>query len=98
LIGGTITLHKHTWELHIATGHPDVEFGHVRDTLNDPCTICASVTTPDSLVLVSGINTNQYGDALRVPIKLVGGNHIVTSAYYSSASSHGKIVWKRGDD
>ncbi len=98
-VPGTITLYKHTWEDHISAGHAEVDFFHVKNAIDNPCYVCASATVPGSLVLVNEVDTNESGHALRVPIKPDGANNnIVTTAYYSSAKSHGTIIWTRGDD
>lgn len=96
-VSGNVTLYKHTWENHIEVFHPDVGFFPVKNTMDDPCYICTSATTPGSLVLVNEKDTNGAGDALRVPIKPDGDHNIVTSAYYSNAQFHGTVIWKRGD-
>lgn len=98
LLPGSVVLYKHTWEHHIELGHPDVDFGHVRDTMSDPCYLCVSATTPGSFVMVSEQKTNEFGDVLRVPVKPIDGVNVVTTSYYSAASSHGTVVWRRGDD
>ena len=97
LISGNVTLYKHTWENHIELSHPDVDFFSVKNAIDDPCYICASATVPGSLVLVNERDSNDYGDALRVPVKLEQDNNIVTTAYYSEAASHGTVLWKRGE-
>lgn len=98
-VSGRITLYKHTWEDHIQLGHPEVDFFHVKNAIDNPCYVCASATVPGALVLVNEIDRNESGDPLRVPIKPDGAdNNIVTSAYYSNSTSHGTIIWTRGDD
>lgn len=97
-VSGNLTLYKHTWENHIEPFHPDVGFFPVKNTMDDPCFVCASATTPGTFVLVNERDANEFGDVLRVPIKPDEGHNIVTSAYYSDAKSHGQVIWKRGDD
>lgn len=95
---GSVLLRKQTWDVHIQQGHPDVDYQHVASTMRDPCYICESATVEGDLVLVSEQNTNQHGDALRLPVTPEEGNYIVKTAYYSAASSHGAVVWSRGDE
>jgi hypothetical protein len=97
VVPGTITLYKDTFDRHILWGHPDVEFFHVQDTLSDPDYICASETEDGDWVFVCEGNTNDHGDGMRVSVRNVDGQNIVTSAYYSAASWHGKVLWRRGD-
>jgi len=98
VLPGTVVLYKHTWHGKIEIFHPEVEYAHVRDTMRDPCYICISATTPGSFVFVSEEHTNEFGDALRVPIKPEVDDNIVTSSYYSAAATHGQVIWKRGDE
>lgn len=98
VVTGNVTLYKHTWNDHIEPAHPDVDFFAVKSTMDDPCYICGSATVPGTLVLVNENDRNEAGDALRVPIKPDSGHNIVTTAYYTNSPSHGKILWRRGDD
>lgn len=95
-IDGNVTLYKHTWENHIQPQHPEVDFFSVKNAMDDPCYIVESATVPGTFVLVNERNPNEWGDALRVPVKPAEGHNIVTTAYYSNAKSHGAIVWIRG--
>ena len=97
MLPGAIILYTDTWTDHILWGHPEVDLGHVHDTLADPDYVCASETEPGDWVLVCEGNTNEYGDPMRVAVRDVGGQLIVTSAYYADAQWHGQVLWRRGD-
>lgn len=98
IISGPIVLHHHTWYGHIEPNH-DVDLQAVNRTIADPCLIAESATVPGDYVLVNQQDVNDFGEALRVPVRPQStGTNIVTSAYHVSSNFHGKIVWKRGDD
>lgn len=98
LISGPLVLFDHTWHIHVQPNHPDVYLGNVRQAMTDPCEIAESKTVPGSYVLLNNTAFNSAGQALRVPVKpLPDGTNVVTTAYFSDATSHGNIVWRRGD-
>lgn len=95
----TVRIYEQSWSAKVALDHGDVSYTSVIKTLEDPCVVCESKTQPGSLVFVNQVDTNQHGHALRVPVKVYAdGTGTFKSAYYSGASSHGKVVWSRGDD
>jgi hypothetical protein len=98
LTSGKLVLHRHTWFQHVKPNHPDVFLGNVRQAMNDPCEIAQSKTVPGTYLLLNNRALNSAGQTLRVPFKpLPDGTNLVTSAYFSDATGHGKIVWRRGD-
>jgi hypothetical protein len=97
VLPGAIILYTDTWEDHIVWGHPDVLLEHVQNTLDDPDYICASATEPGDWVLVCEGYTNEHGDSIRVAVREVDGQKIVTSAYYSQSDWHGRKIWERGN-
>lgn len=93
-----VRIYEQSWSAKVAIDHSDVPYQIVVKTLQDPCIVCESATTPGSLVFVNTMDTNSHGHALRVPIKpYADGTATFKSAYYSSAKSHGTEIWKRGD-
>lgn len=95
-----VVLHRHTWYGHIKPGHSEVLLGHVRQAMNDPCEIAESKTMPgDYLLLNHSALVDGEAKTLRVPFRPDPGTgtNIVTSAYYSDATDHGNVVWRRGD-
>ena len=98
LISGKIVIHRHTWD-HITSGHPEVEFFQVQDTLTDPDYIAASTTVAGDYIFICEGNTNEYGDPLIIAVRtLLDGSNIVTTAYYdANYGRHQPILWRRGD-
>lgn len=93
-----VRIYQQSWDQKVAIDHSDVPYDAVLRTIKDPCMVCESKTTPGSLVLVNTQDTNPHGHVLRVPIKPYGnGTATFKSAYYSSATSHGTVIWNRGD-
>jgi hypothetical protein len=67
--------------------------------MTDPCEIAESKTVPGDYVLLKKDVETESGITLRVPVRIDGsGTNLVTTAYYADATSHGKVIWKRGDD
>lgn len=95
-----MVLHHHTWYGHIKPAHGNVILGHVRRALNDPCEIVESKTVPGTYVLLNhDVSQPANEKTLKVPLLAdpETGTNIVTSAYYSDATFHGKVVWSRGN-
>lgn len=100
IIVGDVVLHRHTWYGHVKPQHGNVILGHVRKAITDPCEIVESKTVPGTYVLLNHDVSLPAGEStLRVPLlaDAATGTNIVTSAYYSDASHHGAVVWRRGD-
>lgn len=84
---------------HIKSGHPEVPYEQVVEAITDPCHVTESRTGPGTYLLINTFATNSEGQELRVPVKPFGdGTAVVKTAYYGNASSHGTIVWSRGDE
>lgn len=101
IIPGDIILYAATWYGHVKPSHSTVLLGHVRKAMNSPCEIAESHTVPGDYVLLNHDVSLPDGETtLRVPVRSVeeSGTNIVTSAYYSSSTSHGNVVWRRGDE
>ena len=95
----TVILRQTTWVQHIAARHTDVVYDHVVAAVPYPCLVTQSNTVVGDIVFVNTFAYNAAGDVLRVPVVLHGDETgTVKSAYFTSASSHRKILWERGDD
>lgn len=100
VIPGDVLLHHRTWYGHIKPAHSTVLLGHVRQAINDPCEIAESKTVPGTYLLLNHSVALPSGEkTLRVPLLAdpQEGTNLVTSAYYSDATNHGNVVWRRGD-
>jgi hypothetical protein len=97
LVSDRIMLHRHTWSDKIQRRHPELQLFGLRNTLQDPDMICDSRTRAGDWVFFCDRNTNAYRQGMRVSVRLQGGEHFVTSAYYSGSDHHGPVLWRRGD-
>jgi hypothetical protein len=95
----SVTLVASTWVEHIKILHSDVTYDALVQTVEDPCIVAESKTVSGDLVFVNTFAYNAAGEVLRVPIVLHGdGTGTVKTAYFSGSTSHGKVIWTRGDE
>jgi hypothetical protein len=90
---------------HALDGHPEIgafDIGPravIEQAVANPSTIYDSRTDPGgSVVFVSTVNTYE-GNPLYVPIRIVSGTSArVTTAYFSSTTASGPVLWSKGND
>jgi hypothetical protein len=89
-------------EQHIRDGHPEVHidlpsiYGAVQKAVEVPTHVEQSYA--NSYVYVDSTSTNQSGDPLRVPVRIVGPTTSarVKTAYFAATPAGANVIWRRG--
>lgn len=90
-----VTLYEDAWQQKITVYHPEMT-GHLNDveaTIQAPTRICGSGTVGGNYVFVNEGVKDATGRSLRVAVKPVGVDGEVRSAYFSSSTTPGTVIW-----
>jgi hypothetical protein len=90
-----VTLHQDTWDDKITKNRPEFigREAEIEQTISNPTAIFESSTTTGNFVFVNAGVKDSGGRSLRVPVKPVGLDGEVRSAYHSSNLSPGVQIW-----
>lgn len=100
-----VRLYDETWD-YIAKRHPEfrLELPSQRDALEDaiatPTAIHASTTDPEKAVIIVSSSFTYLDHPVVVPVRRVPGTTSgrVTTAYFSSSTYLGPILWSAGNE
>lgn len=88
---------------HVVEEHPEIpaELPIIAEAvvkaLQDPSHVELSYS--NSYVFVDRTSTNRAGDALRVPVKVIGnGSARVKTFYFATGSAAANVIWRKDDE